>query len=81
MRKVVGISVATLGLLVAGAAPAFAEKPESVPPSGRTCGATYGAAVTTFAQARMFSGELNPGVVHQGFAVMEAFLPTFCPSP
>ncbi len=73
-------TVATIAALTLLSTPvAFAQKPAGVPPSGSTCGAFYGSVVSDVARSEALSGEVNPGVLHHGFAGAEE-LPAFdCP--
>ncbi len=59
--------------------PALARKPAGVPPSGSTCGAFYGAVVADVARSGALSGQVNPGVLHRGFADAEQFPGFDCP--
>lgn len=67
------------GLVLAPPTAAFADQPSGLPPSGSTCGAFYGAVVSQVARSGALGGEVNPGVLHQGFAGAEAFPGFDCP--
>jgi len=63
------ISVALMAVMMGvGAGLALAQQPSTVPPDGRDYGATYGAHVSGHAQEQMLNGQMNPGLMHQGFA-------------
>lgn len=73
------IAATAAGLVLATSAAAFAEQPSRLTPSGATCGAFYGAVVAQVARSHVLGGELNPGVLHQGFAGAESFPGFGCP--
>ncbi len=72
MRNSVG-AVATIAALAVSTPVALAQKPAGVPPSGSTCGAFYGSVLADVARSGELSGEVNPGVLHRGFAGAEDF--------
>jgi hypothetical protein len=73
-------AVATIAAVTLVSTPvALAQKPAGVPPSGSTCGAFYGSVISDVARSETLSGELNPGVLHRGFADAEDFPGFDCP--
>jgi hypothetical protein len=79
MRTYASTAAIVAGLVLAGAPAVFAEQPSGLPPSGSTCGAFYGAVVSQVARSGALGGEVNPGVLHRGFAGAEAFPDFDCP--
>jgi len=80
MRTAITIATTVVaGLLVLSAPAAFAERPDGPPPSGATCGAFYGSVVSEVARSGALDGQINPGVLHSGFAEAEAFPGFDCP--
>lgn len=80
IRCTAATSLASSVLMLAiGGGSTLAAKPESVPPRGSTCGAFYGSVVASEARSKHLSGDVNPGVLHQGFAGAEAFPFFSCP--
>jgi hypothetical protein len=79
MRTRIFVMTAAVALALSAATPALAGPPESVPPSGSTCGMFYGSVIASVAHAGVLSGTINPGVLHQGFAGAEAFPGFVCP--
>ena len=79
LRFVRGCGMAVV-LFLLTVVPAFAEQPSGVPPDGSGCGAFYGSVVASVARIRALSGEVNPGVLHRGFAGAEEFPGFDCPS-
>ena len=67
------------GLVLATPTAAFTDQPNGLPPSASTCGAFYGAVMSQVARSGVLGGEVNPGVLHQGFAGAEAFPGFDCP--
>jgi hypothetical protein len=79
MRTYTLIPAIVAGLMLVGAPAAYAGQPNGLPPSGSTCGAFYGAVVSQVARTGALTGEVNPGVLHQGFAGAESFPGFDCP--
>ena len=79
MRYYVSTITAIAVTMLAPTPAAVAQKPDGVPPSGSTCGAFYGATVSDVARSGALSGEVNPGVLHRGFAGAEVFPGFECP--
>lgn len=73
------ITAIVAGLVLVGPPAAFAGQPSGLPPSGSTCGAFYGAVVSQVARSGVLTGEVNPGVLHEGFAGAETFPGFACP--
>ena len=69
------ITAIAAGLVLAAPPAAYAGQPNGLPPSGSTCGAFYGSVVSQVA----LTGEVNPGVLHQGIAGAESFPGFDCP--
>lgn len=79
MRNTV-CAVATIAVTTLVCTPVtLAQKPAGVPPSGSTCGAFYGTVISDVAHSGALSGQVNPGVLHRGFAVAEDFPSFDCP--
>jgi hypothetical protein len=73
-------TVATIAAITLVSTPvAHAEKPAGFPPSGSTCGAFYGSVISDVAHSGALSGQVNPGVLHRGFAGAEDFPGFDCP--
>ena len=73
LRHTTSAFTASAVLLLASGGSALAAKPASVPPSGSTCGSFYGSIVAGEARSGHLNADINPGVLHQGFAGAEAF--------
>ncbi len=79
MRNTV-CAVATIAATTLLSTPAaLAQKPADVRPSGSTCGAFYGSVISDVAHSGALSGQVNPGVLHRGFAGAEDFPGFDCP--
>ena len=73
MRTYILIPALTAMLLLASTVPVFAQPSSSVPPSGSSCGAFYGSVASSEAREGHLGGQINPGVLHKGFAGAEEF--------
>ncbi len=79
MRNTV-CAVATIAATTLVCTPlALAQKPAGVPPSGSTCGAFYGSVISDVAHSRALGSQVNPGVLHRGFAGADDFPGFDCP--
>jgi hypothetical protein len=79
MRDSVCTVAAFAAITLASTPVALAQKPAGVPPSGSTCGAFYGSVISDVAHSGALSGQVNPGVLHSGFAGAEDFPGFDCP--
>lgn len=79
MRTYSWTAAIVAGLVLGTPAAALADQPSGLPPSGSTCGWFYGAVVAQVARTGALDGEVNPGILHQGFAGAESFPDFDCP--
>ncbi len=79
MKKSVHTVAMTAAITLVSTPGALAQKPAGVPPSGSACGAFYGSVIADVARSGALNGEVNPGVLHSGFAGAEDFPGFDCP--